>query len=104
MKCAVLHDEINLTLPPFPQMFYGIVVAFLTIPLHQSRWHYGFTSMECPILTAELKQRKLALRAHILGFPPIGTHYSILHYNLYMVPRNTNIRASQPEGLLVSFS
>jgi len=104
IKCAVLHDEINFTLPLFPQMFYGIIVAFLTIPLHQSQRHYGFTSMECPILTAELKQRKLALRAHILGFPPIGTHYSILHYNLYMVPRNTNIRASQPEGLLVSFS
>jgi len=66
IKCAVPHDEINFTLPLFPHMFYGIIVAFLAIPLHQSQRHYGFTSMECPILTAELKQKKLALRAHSL--------------------------------------
>jgi hypothetical protein len=67
IKYAVPHDEIAFKLPLFPQMFYSIIVAFLAIPLHQSQRHYVYTSMECPILTAELKQTKLALRAHNLN-------------------------------------
>lgn len=105
IKDTVSPNKIGFTLS-LSQTFYCIIDAFQGIPLDQCRGHYALVSLECPFLTAELKAKQagLYLRAHILGLPPIGTHYSILLYNLYMVPRNTNIRASQPEGLLVSFS